>query len=372
MPKAKAALGLAATVEAAEFARRLGFVTGAISRRTQIPILGCVLLQVGPGDRVRLAATNLDQQSEAEMAADAKQHGAVCVDAGRLSTIVSRMSGELLITLEDATLKLSAGRARAELPTLPAGDFNNLRGPDDGETIEIASGVLAAGFGTVMHAASNEETRYYLRGVYVEPAGGALNFTATDGHRLASLRVTAGLPDGIDFAPFIVPREVLRDYCKFCERADGLVAMTISDGRMQLSANGETHVTKLVDGTYPDYERVIPRDAGARIAVPISELKAAVAVAMTGSEEKSRAVRFESEEGRLVCRSGREADFAEAVIEGVDIPPVDAFGLNGKYVLEALDACGGDQVEMVVIDAGTPVRFETGDALRQCIMTLRV
>lgn len=371
MPKAKAATGLAATVEAAEFARRLGFVTGAIARRNTIPILDCVLLEARQGI-VQLTATNLDQQSSAELAAEVLQPGAVCVDAGRLATIVSRMAGQLTITLEDATLKLAAGRARAEMPTLPAGDFNNLSCVDDGETFEIASGVLAAGFGSVMHAASNEESRYYLRGVYVEPSGSALNFTATDGHRLASLRITAGLPAGMNFEAFIVPRDVLRDYVKFCERADGPVQMTVSDRRMQLSAHGETHITKLVDGTYPAYERVIPKDAGVRIAVPKSELKAAVGVAMTGTEEKSRAVRFEAEEGRLVCRSGRDCDFAEAIIEGTDIEPCEPFGLNGKYVLEALEACGGEEVELVVIDGATPVRFETGDALRQCIMCLRV
>lgn len=371
MPKGKAAPGLAATVDAAEFARRLGFVTGAIARRNTIPILDCVLLEARAGT-VSLTATNLDQQSSAELAADVPQPGAVCIDAGRLATIVSRMTGALTITLEDATLKLMAGRARAEMPTLPASDFNSLSGIDDGQTFEIASGVLGAGFGSVMHATSTEEARYYLNGVFVQPVGGALVFTATDGHRLASLRVTAGLPAGLDFDSFIVPRAVLRDYVKFCERADGPVQMTVSDRRLELCAHGERHITKLIDGTYPDYERVIPKAAGARIAVPKAELKAAVGVAMTGTEEKSRAVRFEAEEGRLVCRSGRDADFAEAIVEGTDIEPCEVFGLNGKYVLEALEACGGEQIEIVVIDGATPIRFETGDALRQCIMTLRV
>ncbi|MBI1401439.1 DNA polymerase III subunit beta [Hyphomonas sp.] len=372
MAKAKAAHTLAATVEAGEFARRLGFVTGAIARRNTIPILGCVLLEAREG-LIRLSATNLDQQSDAETAADVKIAGKVCIDAGRLSTIISRMSGELLITLDDRVLKLSAGRARAEMPTLPAEDFQGLRGPEDGDTIEIASGALAAGLASVMHCASTEDTRYYLNGVYVQPDGGALIFTATDGHRLASLRVTAGLPDGLGFDPFILPRAVLRDYCKFCERVDGPLAMTVADNRLQLSAHGETHITKLIDGTFPDYERVFPKAPGASLTLPVADLKAAVAVAMTGTEEKSRAVRFDAEEGRLVCRSGREADFAEAFIEGVDIAPVDPFGLNGKYVLDALEACGGAaEVELIVIDPASPVRILAGDQLRQCVMPLRV
>ncbi len=109
-----------------------------------------------------------------------------------------------------------AGRARAELPTLPAQDFNTLAAAEDeGETIELASGILAAGFGSVLHATSQEEARYYICGVYVEPSSSAINFTATDGHRLASLKITAGVPSFSGIEPFIVPRGVLRDYVKF-------------------------------------------------------------------------------------------------------------------------------------------------------------
>jgi DNA polymerase-3 subunit beta len=363
--------GLIAKVDAAEFARRLGYINGSLPRRNQIPILNCILLSAEDA-RVSLTATNLDQQSEADVTAEVTAAGSVCVEGARLATVVARMTGELLLTLDEGKLKLTAGRARAELPVLPAGDFASLKGPEGGETFEIASGVLGAGFGSVMHAASNEDTRYYLRGVFVERKSAALIFTATDGHRLASLEITSGIPAEADFEAFIVPREVLRDYCKFCERADGPVAMTVSDGRLQLSAHGETHITKLIDGTYPAYERVIPKQSGARICVPLSELKAAVGIAMTGTEDRSRAVRFAAEEGRLHCLSRQEAALSEAVIEATDIEPCEPFGLNAKYVLEALEACRGDSVELVVVDSATPVRFETGDALRQCIMTLRV
>jgi len=363
---------LIATVDAEQFAKRLGFVQGALPRRNTVPILDCVLLTAGPG-LVRLAVTNLDQMSEVTLQSDTKAAGAICVDARRLLAVVSRFSGEMLIAQEGTSLKLTGGRARAELPVLPAGDFAGMRGPEeDGETFEIASGALASGFASVMHACSKEETRYYLNGVYMQPDGGDLKFTATDGTRLASLKVTSGLPGGTAFAPCIVPDAMLRDFVKFCERADGPVAMTVSDDRLQLSAAGETHITKLIDGTFPDYERVIPKGPGTRINVAIADLKRAVAVAMTGSTEKSMAVRFEAEEGRLTCRSREEGQWAEGIVEGTDIPPCVAFGLNGKLPLQALEACRGETVELVVIDPASPVRFETGDELRQVVMPLRV
>lgn len=371
MAKGKKGDGLLATVDAADLAKRLGYVTGALPRRNTIPILDCVRLTASGGG-LRLAVTNLDQQSESHLAADVQGEGALCVDARRLAETVARLRGELLLDATSGALKLSAGRCRAEIPILPAEDFNDLRGPEDGNSFEISSGVLLAGFASVMHCASKEEQRYYLNGVYVEPGAGFMRFTATDGHRLASLKVTSGVPDGAMFEPVIVPRAVLRDYIKFLERADGVVIMTIDDNRLQLSSGGETHITKLVDGTFPDYERVIPKGPFTRIAVPVADLKTAVSAAMTASQEKSRAVKFEASEGVLTCSSRSDAQFCEASVEAVDVPPAPPFGLNAGYVLEALDVLRAEQVELCLSDGNSPVVFSTGDELRQVVMPLRV
>ena len=369
--KGEAGASLIATVDAAAFAKRLGFVQGALPRRNTIPILDCVLLEADDG-LVRLSVTNLDQQSEVTVESDTRLPGAVCVDARRLLTVCARMTGELLITQEGNTLKLSAGRARAELPTLPAGDFASMRAPENADPIEISSGALSAGIGSVLHAVSKEETRYYLCGVYMQADNGALVCTATDGHRLATIRVTAGLPAGLAFEPAIVPTVMLRDILKFCERIGGPVVMTISDDRLQVAGNGECHITKLIDGNFPDYERVIPKGPGTRISLPRAELKAAVAMAITGTDEKSSAVKFECTEGVMTCRSRQDVQWAEGSVEATDIPPCVPFGLNGNFVLQALDAISADLVELIVTDSVGPVRVETGDSLRQVVMPLRV
>lgn len=363
--------GLLATVDAGELTKRLGYVMGALARRNTIPILDCVRL-TGRDGRLALAVTNLDQQSETELPADLRGEGALCIDVKRLSETAGRLKGELLLDATSGPLKLSAGRCRAEIPVLPAEDFNDLRGPEDGHSFEISSGVLLAGFASVQHCASKEEARYYLNGVYVEPGAGFMRFTATDGHRLASLKVTSGVPDGAVFEPVIVPRAVLRDYIKFLERADGPMVMTVDDNRMQLSAGGETHITKLIDGNFPDYERVFPKGPFTRIAVPVSDLKSAIGVALTASQDKSRAVRFDPQEGVLTCSSRTDGQYSEAAVEAVDVEPGEAFGLNGGYVLEALDALRAEEVELCLSGSGSPVVFATGDELRQVVMPLRV
>lgn len=371
MAKGKKGDGLLATVDAGELAKRLGYVNGALARRNTVPILECVRLTARDG-RLEMAVTNLDQQSESELAADVKGEGALCVDARRLSETVARLRGELLLDATEGVLKLVAPRSRAELPILPAGDFHDLRGPEGGHTFEIASGVLAAGIGSVMHCASKEETRHYLQGVYIEPGAGEMTFTATDGHRLANLTVTSGVPDAAVFEAFILPRWVLRDYLKFLERVNGPVLMTVDDNRLQLSAAGETHITKLLDGTYPDYNRVIPKDVPTQVSVPVAELKTAIGVAMTASHEKSKAVKFEREEGRLVCSSRTDGQYSEAVIDVVDMVPGAPIGMNAGYVLEALDALRGESVDLCFADHNSPILFTTGDELRQVVMPLRV
>lgn len=371
MAKGKKGDGLLATVDAGELAKRLGYVNGALGRRNTLQILECVRLWARDG-RLEMAVTNLDQQSETEVAADVKGAGALLVDARRLSETVARMRGELLLDATGGTLKLAAGRCRAEIPILPAADFHDMNRPDAGHTFEIASGVLAAGIGSVMHCVSKDETRPYLQGVFIQPGRGEMSFTATDGARLASLKVTSGVPDEAVFEAFILPRWALREYLKFLERADGPIQVTVDDNLLQLSGIGETHITKLLDGAFPDYERVIPKDVPTQASLPIADLKAAINAALTAALGKSRAVKFEREEGRLVCSARTEDQYCEAIVEATDIAPGPDFGVNGVFLLEALDALRGDAVDLGFNDPASPILITNGDKLRQVVMPLRV
>lgn len=361
--------GLIVTVEQDVLSKALSAVVGTVAKRVTIPILEMVLLEVGEAS-LTLTSTNLDQEASVQLGCTVDASGKICVEARALAGIVARMKGELLLQQDGQTLSVSAARSRASLPTLPASDFQTFERVE-GVDFELASGSLAAGIGAVLHCVSTEEQRYYLNGVYIERSDGDLIFTSTDGYRLATIKVTAGMDADIEGA--IIPRAALSDVMKLCERAAGPVSVTLSERMLAVAAKGECYRTKLVDGQFPDWRRVYPTGAGTRIALPRKELIEALGVALAASREKSSGVKITATEGRLsiVARSDG-ALWAEGIVEWPDIPPCVPFGLNGKYLMQALDKIAADEVELVVTDDTGPIRVETGDQLRQVIMPLRV
>ena len=361
--------GLALNVEQQLFAKALSAVTTALPRKNEIPILDTVLIEAGEAS-LTLTVTNLVQEASIQMPAGVRAPGRICTDARMLAGISARMKGELTVHLEGRELKIVSGRAQTGLPTLPAEDFP-VFGETDGVDFEIASRALAAALGSVHHAMSSDQILYYLNGSYVEREDSSLVFTSTDGYRLATIAVTAGAD--ADFDGAIIPRAAISDLIKLCERVDGAVTLTIGDRALEAAGAGECYRTKLIDGTFPDWRRVYPKTPGTRIVLPRKELIEAVAVAVSASREKSSSVRIECVEGRLTAAT-RAADglWAKGIVEATDIPPCEPFSLNGEYLLQALEKLSHDKVKLVVIDPASPIRVETGDALRQVIMPLRV
>jgi len=338
---------LIANVDAADFAKALGHVSGAVARKDLIPILNCVMMDCRDGS-MRLVTTNLDYESEdrVALAGTANQDGALCVDARALQALVSRMRGECLVVhnLADQSMSITAGRMRATLPVLPFSDFTPMDEDDTAVHLEVASGVMASGFSCTLHAASTEEQRYYLNGIYIERKDGDLCFTSTDGHRLAHIEVTAGIED--DFDPVIVPRHSLKDFIALAEWAAGEVRVSIGERLFSMAARGRQHTVKLIDGSYPDYGRVIPKDTLLNITLPVKEARQALELVVAASTERSSSVKIETEEGRaLFSVSGMSGRRAEASVEHTDIAPGLTVGLNGKYLLQAL-ALAGDEMSL--------------------------
>ncbi len=361
--------GLIVTIDQKLLSGALAAVGGAVAKKTTLPILDTVLLETGQAS-LTLTTTNLDQEASVQAQAVVDGRGSLCVEAKLLSGIVARLKGELLLEHRGAELMVVGGRGQASLPVLPPEDFTKF-GAVEGTELQLAPGALAGGIGAVLHAVSTEETRYYLNGIYVEQDGEELIFTSTDGHRLATIQVTAGLDEGFD--PVILPRFALSDIMKLCDRARDEVVVRISDHAFEVAAQGECYRTKLIDGQFPDWRKVYPDEAGIRIALPRKELIEALAVAVAASREKTSAVRFSATEGRLtMVAKGNEGAWAEGVVEATDIPPCEPFGLNGKLLLQALEKSMADQVEMIVIDEKKAVRIEAGETLRQLVMPLRV
>ncbi|WP_158534045.1 DNA polymerase III subunit beta [Hyphomonas pacifica] len=367
--------GLIVTLDAAEFNKAVGRVMAAAEARSKIPILTHILIEVDPETGLSLFGTNLDMQAEAGFVPESAridQGGRLCVDGAMIHQISGRMKGELTLIESKGRLRLVCGRAKADLPTLPAGDFQKLGDMEGAVIVEVASGALKAGLASVQHCISTEETRYYLNGIYLECGGGNLVFTATDGHRLGHLEVTASGEALPHFEGVIIPRKAVQAFLKLAEVHDGEVVLSISDRMVQLACGRDAYRTKQIDGNFPDYHRVIPKDQPIHMEVPVPDLKEALNIVVAASSDKSSAVRLTPTEGRLTLSVRNEFRQAEAVIEHDDIPPAEPFGLNGKYLQQALDRIDAPLVKIGMTDAATPFRFEAeGSDLLQVIMTLR-
>lgn len=348
-----------------DLARAVGAVAKVVEARNTIPILSNILLDAGDG-KLKVTGTDLDIEASTSVEATVNVQGRLTVNAKLLGDLAKKATGDVTMTLDDGRLIVKYGRSRFTLQTLPAEDFPSLTAGTYTAEFDID---LAALFAPVSFAISTEETRYYLGGVYfVSPGapGGGSAAVATDGHRLAK-HVGPILPgfDGI-----IVPRKAVGLIPK------GVVSVSVSSTKIRIVSPDLTIISKLIDGTFPDYERVIPtteRNDKVVIVDRDAIMKAADRVA-TVSSERGRAVKMTIAPGsvRLVVNSadtGTAEDEIEAEYSG---EPID-IGFNAQYVRDVFGTLPAGPVSLALADSGSPALVTGGgEGLTLVIMPMRV
>jgi DNA polymerase-3 subunit beta len=400
-------------IRAGSLKAALGDIAQVVAAKNTIPICSMVLVQAGDGV-LTLAATNLDIWATRDLATDDREPNsedwrgsirafAVCVPAKPLLGILGEVDADAMVTIEameeaSATVggpvKVTAGRSRWTLKGLPSAEFPMAAPADWPTEFNMKATALADAFAAIDHAISSEETRYYLNGIYLHPVseGGALDLrlAATDGHRLARLAIDA--PEGSLGAPnVIVPRQVVAVLAKELGRVpeDGDVGVSMgSEGKLLLftlpmpDANdfGATLViqAKAIDGTFPDYTRVIPDAPPNRLTVNREALLGALRRVAVLADGKSRAVKIEADEDRLTL-SATSIELGEAC---EDVPcvyggPAITWGFDGRYFRDALGAVASDDVRLMLSTADGPVRIEGVNGedearLVQVLMPIRV
>ena len=351
----------------ADLARLLTAVDRVVEARSTIPILQNVLLTAEAG-RLKAQATNMDMEAQASAEADVGAPGAVTVPVRTLKEITGKLPKDALVTIDasDGMATVKAGRSRFKLQTLPAGDFPNLAAGAFDVTFDLSAQDVKTLFGRTSYAMSTEETRYYLNGVYMHVVGGVLVVVATDGHQLARVSVLSPVSD---VPAVIIPRQMVGEI----RRLDADLSVSLSQSKIRVETGAVVITSKLIDGTFPDYERVIPR-SNDKVAVIASEaLAAAVARVSAIQDRSSRAVRFElAGDGAALSATGPEGKSAsdEIAIEYSGEPIT--IGFNGDYVTSTLAAIGTPTVSLKLGDAGTPALLCGDDASLHVIMPLRV
>lgn len=369
------------TIERSALAKALGHVQSVVERRNTIPILSNVLLQAD-GGALTLTTTDLDIEISESAPADVAQGGAATASALMLHDIVRKQPDGAQIRLAlnggEGRLQITAGRYEGSLAVLPDEDFPTLSTDDMATRFSMPSAELARLFAKARFAMSQEETRYYLNGVYLHAHtdGGEqrLRAAATDGHRLA--RLDAPLPSGAESMPgVIVPRKAVAELARLLDDADETVEIAVSETKIRFGFGAGHLTSKLIDGTFPDYERVIPKENPNTMRVDTKDFAQAVDRVSTVSADRTRSIKLAIENDRLrLTVNNPEAGSAMEELSVDYAGDALEIGFNARYLLDVAAQIDGETITFRLADPSSPtvIGDEEDERARYVLMPLRV
>ncbi len=356
------------TVERSALLKCLGHVHRVVERRNTIPILANVLIRAEDA-KVAIKATDLDLEVIETIAAEVAGAGATTVPAHMIYDIVRKLPEGAQVVLdasgERGSLTIRAGRAQFSLQTLPESDFPDLAAGEMTHRFAVSAKDLKRLIDKTQFAISTEETRYYLNGIYLHGLDGkdaTLRAVATDGHRLAQVDLPA--PSGAAGMPgVIVPRKTVGEVQRLIEDAETEIAVELSQTKIRFTLANVVLTSKLIDGTFPDYARVIPLGNDKELTVDKPDFEAAVDRVSTVSSERGRAVKLSLSAGKLILSvtnpdsgSATEEIEVEYDAERLDI------GFNSRYLLDIAAQIEGEVAVLKLADPGSPTLIQDRDA----------
>jgi len=356
------------SIERGTLLKAVGQAQSVVERRNTIPILANVLIEA-EGDQVSFRATDLDIEVVDKATAVVERAGSTTVSAVMLHEIVRKLPDGALVTLTDdgasGRLTVEAGRSNFNLATLPKEDFPVMASSEYESNFSAPAPVLRRLFDKSKFAISTEETRYYLNGVYMHVAmgegGQMLRCVATDGHRLA--RIDAPLPEGADGMPgVIVPRKTVNELRKLLDDDEASIAVSVSETKVRFATPEITLTSKVIDGTFPDYTRVIPQGNTRKLEVDAAEFAKAVDRVATVSSERSRAVKLSLDEDRLILSvNSPDSGAAEEELGVAYNDERLEIGFNAKYLLEIAGQVDRENAVFMFNSSGDPTLMQEGN-----------
>ena len=369
------------TLERTALLKALSHLHRVVERRNTIPILSNVLIEA-KGAQVEFKATDLDLEATEVVAAEVAVAGATTVSAHTFHDIVRKLAEGAQVSLEIAPdtgqLLLRSGRSRFFLQCLPAADFPDLTAGDFPHKFQLPAVELRRLIDNAQFAISTDETRYYLNGIYFHTAevNGAtmLRAVATDGHRLA--RIEAPAPEGAAGMPGVIaPRKAVQEILKLLEDPTQDVSVEISPVKARFRLGDVTLTTKLIDGTFPDYNRVIPQGNDKRLVVDKDQFQRAVDRVSTISSDRGRAIKLSIGDNRMTLSVNNpdSGSASEEIEVDYDSSPMDV-GFNSRYLLEIAQQLSGDTALIKLADPSSPtiIMDREGAQALYVLMPLRV
>ena len=357
-----------ATIERATLLKGLSHVQSVVERRNTIPILSNVLIEATAEGGLKLMATDLDLQINETISAAVDQPGATTVSAHTLFDIARKLpeGSQVQLAASEGRMSIVAGRARFSLGTLPRDDFPVIAEGELPTQFELPAETLKQIIDKTRFAISTEETRYYLNGIFLHVADGdssnpVLKAAATDGHRLA--RVTLPRPEGAESMPdVIVPRKCIGELRKLLDEVDGSVGVSLSPTKIRFDLGQAILTSKLIDGTFPDYSRVIPTGNDKILKIDPKSFMEGVDRVSTIATEKTRAVKMALDRDKITLSvTSPENGTAAEEVPGDYVALPFEIGFNSRYLMDILAQIDGDMVEVHLADAAAPTLIREND-----------
>ena len=364
------------TISREALLRPLTLVAGVVERRQTLPVLSNVLIQV-EGDQVALTGTDLEVELVGRtVASQVDQQGAATVPARKLMDICKSLpdQSEIQLAVEEGRAVLRSGRSRFTLSTLPVTEFPNIEDADGSQELSVPRGTLKHLIESTSFAMAQQDVRYYLNGMLIEIQSNLLRTVATDGHRLAMC--SRPIDCVVDQAQkLIVPRKGILELSRLLDDSDEPVSLTLGSTHVRAHTGDFTFTSKLIDGKFPDYERVVPRNGDKVLIAERAELRQVLSRTAILSNEKYRGVRLYLEENNLkVMANNPEQEEAEENVAVEYNGGAMEVGFNVGYLVDVLSVLNEERVQMTLADPNSSALLEEpggGDAL-YVVMPMRL
>lgn len=351
-------------------------VIGVVERRQTLPILGNVLLKASDKE-LSITATDLEIEMVSHTTLNKSSDlGETTLPARKFVDICKALPNDAMLTIkvegERATIR--SGKSRFVLSTLPASEFPNIDAFDPLLAFEIPQNQLKRLIDKTHFAMAQQDVRYYLNGLLFEFSDNLIRVVATDGHRLAlgDAEILTGVGE---LQQVIVPRKAVLELSRLLENSDETVTIELGGNHLRLETAGLSFITKLIDGRFPDYQRVVPQGGDKIVIADRNQIHQALSRASILSNEKYRSVRFSISSGSLqVMANNPEQEEAEEEISVDYDGPSLEIGFNASYVLDALNAIDGDKVQLELTDQNSCclIRSPASEDARYVVMPMRL
>lgn len=362
-------------IEREEFLKPLQAVIGVVERRQTMPVLANILL-IAEGDTIALTATDLEVELAARAEANIIEPGRITIPAHKLMDIVRNLptAVRVQVSVKDNRAFVVAARSRFTLSTLPANDFPEVEAIDEGQSFSLKQTDFRNLIIKTHFSMALQDVRYYLNGLLLEIQADTVRTVATDGHRLAIAEINS--ESAIEGeCQVIVPRKGIQELQRLLSDADDQVQIELGGNHIRVSLPETRFTSKLIDGRFPDYQRVIPANADKIMEVDSETLRQALVRVSILSNEKYRGVQFEIDSHELKIQSNNpEQDEAEEELAVTFNHEPIKIGFNATYLLDVISAIDEETLELAFVDANSSclIRGKDNNNCRYVVMPMRL